>query len=122
MWRGTIHGQRRDLGLGAVAYTTLAEARDIAFEYRKLARAGGDPSALRLDRTAPNLAEAVEMVIEAHRPGWKDSGRSEGNWRSSLERYAYPSLGRMPVDHRHVDPPAPSKPFQPVPMSAKKCI
>ncbi len=43
VWRDTTHGRRRDLGLGAVAYTTLAEAREIAFEYRKLARAGGDP-------------------------------------------------------------------------------
>ena len=26
VWRGTIHGKRRDIGLGAVAYTPLAEA------------------------------------------------------------------------------------------------
>ena len=98
VWRGTIRGRRRDIGLGAVAYTTLAEARDIAYDYRKLARAGGDPTATRPDSTTPTFAEASEKVIEAHRGGWKDSGRSEDNWRASLQRYAYPHIGSMPVD------------------------
>lgn len=98
VWRGTIRGRRRDIGLGAVAYTSLAEARDIAYECRKLARAGLDPTTSRLERTVPTFAEAVEHVIEAHRGGWKDGGRSEANWRSSLRRYAYPRIGSMPVD------------------------
>ncbi len=98
VWRGTVRGRRRDIGLGAVAYTTLAEARDIAYEFHKLARAGGNPAALRRDSPAPSFAEAVERVIEAHRGGWKDGGKSEENWRSSLQRYAYPRIGSMPVD------------------------
>ena len=98
VWRGTIRGRRRDIGLGAVAYTTLAEARDIAYHYRKVARAGGDPTAMRPDTTVPTFAEASEKVIEAHRGGWKDSGRSEDSWRSSLQRYAYSQIGSMPVD------------------------
>ena len=98
VWRGTIRGRRRDIGLGAVAYTTLAEARDIAYHYRKVARAGGGPTAMRPDTTAPTFAEASEKVIEAHRGGWKDSGRSEDSWRSSLQRYAHSQIGSMPVD------------------------
>ena len=98
VWRGTVRGRRRDIGLGAVAYTTLAEARDIAYEYRKIARAGGDPAASRPVRTIPTFAELAERVIEFHRGGWKESGRSEENWRSSLQRYAYPHIGAMPVD------------------------
>jgi len=43
---------RRDLGLGGYPHTSLAEARQTAFEYRKLARQGGDPTALRRDTTA----------------------------------------------------------------------
>ena len=98
VWRGTIRGQRRDIGLGAVAYTTLAEARDIAYQYRKIARAGDDPTSSRRERTIPTFAEAAERVIEAHRGGWKEGGKSEENWRSSLRRYAYPLIGSMPVD------------------------
>ena len=98
IWRGTIRGRRHDIGLGAVAYTTLAEARDIAYRYRKMARAGIDPRYAQPDDYVPTFAEAVEQVIEAYRPGWKDTGRSEENWRSSLRRYVYPALGTTPVD------------------------
>ena len=98
IWRGTVRGRRRDIGMGAVAYTTLAEARDIAYEYRKLARAGGDPVELRRDNSIPTFAEAAERVIEARRAGWKIGGFTEENWRSSLRRFAYPRIGAMPVD------------------------
>lgn len=98
VWRGTVRGRRRDIGMGAVAYTTLAEARDIAYGYRKLARAGIDPKSMQSNDFAPTFAEAVEQVIEAYRPGWKDTGRSEENWRSSLRRFVYPALGSTPVD------------------------
>ncbi len=97
VWRGTIRGRRRDIGLGSVTYTTLAEARDIAYEYRKLARAGLDPT-MRRSRAAPTFAEAVELVIATHRGGWKEGGKSEENWRSSLRRFAYPYIGDIPVD------------------------
>ena len=98
VWRGTVRGRRRDIGLGAVAYTTLAEARDIAYEYRRIARAGGNPVPSRPEATVPTFAEAAERVIEAHRGGWKEGGQSEENWRSSLQRYAYPKIGSMHVD------------------------
>ena len=97
VWRGTIRGRRRELGLGSVRFTTLAEARETAFDYLRIARRGGDPSTRRTSE-APTFAEAAEAVIVAHQPGWKDSGRSETNWRSSLERYALPAIGSMPVD------------------------
>ena len=95
VWRGTIHGKRTDIGLGAVAYTPLAEAREIAFEYRRISRRGGDPRSTRTNSGVPTFNEAVEAVIDAHRGGWKN-GRSETNWRRPLT-YAV-SLGRVPVD------------------------
>ena len=97
VWRGTIRGRRRDIGLGSVEYTTLAEARDIAYEYRKLARSGLDPTTFRRN-ACPTFAEAAERVIDTHRQGWKEGGKSEENWRSSLQRFAYPYIGSMPVD------------------------
>ena len=93
VWRGTVHGRRRQLGLGAVAFTSLAEARDIAFEYKRAARRGEDPS--RRVGAVPTFKEATEQVIEAHRGGWKND-RSETNWRRPLT-YAS-SLDRVPVD------------------------
>ncbi len=98
VWRGTIYGVRRDLGLGGWPYVTLKEARDIAFEYRRLAKAGGDPRDLRTQGKVPTFADAVEHVIALHSPGWKDGAKSAAQWRASLTEYAFPRLGKMPVN------------------------
>ena len=97
-WRGTVNGNRRDAGLGSFPYVTLAEARQAAFEYRKIARAGGDPLALKRRQDVPTFPEAIEVVIGIHREGWKDTGKSERQWRASLRDYAMPRLGRKRVD------------------------
>ncbi|WP_420637040.1 tyrosine-type recombinase/integrase [Candidatus Palauibacter sp.] len=96
IWRGTVRGRRLDLGLGGYPYTTLAEARETAFEYRKLSRAGGDPRALKQEM--PNFEQAAETVIAIHRASWRAGGKSEAQWRSSLATYVYPCLGRKRVD------------------------
>ena len=96
IWRGTVRGRRRDLGLGAYPYTTLAEARATAFEYRKLARSGGNPTELRKALNVPTFREAAEATIRLHAPGWRDP-RREHNWHSSLQRFVYPRLGERPV-------------------------
>ena len=98
IWRGTVNGTRRDAGLGSFPYVTLTEARQAAFECRKIARAGGDPLALRRREDVPTFAEAVETVIAIHREGWKGTGKSEKQWRASLRDYAMPLLGRKRVD------------------------
>ena len=98
IWRGTVNGVRRDAGLGGFPYVTLAEARQTAFEYRKMARAGGDPLALKRQPDVPTFAEAVETVIGIHREGWKDAGKSEKQWRASLRNYAMRRLGQKRVD------------------------
>ena len=97
IWRGTVHGKRIDLGLGGFPYTSLAEARQRAFDYRKLARAGGDPRELKQSLVIPTFAEAVEKVIEIHRPTWRNN-RTAKNWRASLRDYAEPRLGRKRID------------------------
>ena len=63
VWRGTVKGRRRDYGLGPVRYTNLAEARRIAFEYRKTARQGGDPRDERTLQHVPTFEAAAEVVI-----------------------------------------------------------
>ena len=98
IWRGTVNGKRRDIGLGGFPYVTLAEARQTAFEYRKAARAGCDPVTLRRRPDVPTFAQAAETVIAIHREGWKDGGKSEAQWRASLRDYAMRKLGRKGVD------------------------
>ena len=96
IWRGTVRGKRADYGLGGYPYTSLAEARQAAFEHRKLARAGGDPRALR--RSTPTFAEATEKVIAIHRDAWRPGSKSEAQWRTSLRDYAMPRLGQTSID------------------------
>ena len=96
-WRGTVHGKRGDLGLGSTRFLSLSGARQKAFEFRKLARAGGDPRALRPARAVPTFAEAAETVVGIHEPGWKDGGKTAAQWRSSLRDYAMKRLGRRRV-------------------------
>ena len=97
IWRGTVGGRRRDLGLGRYPYVSLAEARAKAFEYRKTALEGGDPTALH-SGGVPTFAVAAEAVIALHAGKWKAGGKSEGQWRSSLATYVLPAVGSKRVD------------------------
>ena len=45
---------------------------------------------------APTFAEAAEAVIAMHEPTWRRP-KSEPQWRASLETYAYPGIGELPV-------------------------
>ena len=100
--RIVIKGVRREIGLGSVKYVSLKQARIRALDNLQLARAGGDPSTLRkLDEAAasPSFCDAVDKVIDIYKPTWKgtDGGRTARQWRTSLEEYAFPRIGRMPV-------------------------
>ncbi|MDE0375855.1 MAG: integrase arm-type DNA-binding domain-containing protein [bacterium] len=97
IWRGTVNGRRRDLGLGGYPYVGLAEARAQAFDYRKTARQGKDPAARRTGGV-PTLATAAETVIALHAGKWKPGGKSEAQWRSSLDTYVLPAIGSKRVD------------------------
>ena len=95
--RLVIRGRRCELGLGAVALVSLAEAREQAVANRKLARAGGDPLAdKRRVQGLPTFAEAATTVIDQKRAGWKTPAQVQA-WRGSLERYAFPRIGRRPI-------------------------
>ena len=96
IWRGTVNGKRRDLGIGGFPYVSLAEARAEAFDYRKTARQGVDPVTLRAGGV-PTFARAAETVIALHAGGWKSS-TTEEDWRSSLGTYVLPAIGSMRVD------------------------
>ena len=96
--RTVVRGRRCDIGLGGHRLVSLAEARAAAFDGRKLARAGGDPLALKRRSDIPIFEVAARTVIEIHKPTWRDGGKSAGQWTSSLRRYAFPRLGAKPVD------------------------
>ena len=94
--RITIHGRRVELGLGSTKWTKPSEAREKAQANRKIARTGGDPREGRA--TIPTFEAAADTVIRLHAATWKNSGKSEAQWRASLRDYVMPRLGRRRVD------------------------
>ena len=98
--RLVIRGRRRELGLGGFPLVTLAEAREKAFDNRRLARSGGDPlTEKRKDQGVPTFEEAAARVIDIHRPSWKNGGKSAAQWEHSLRQYVFPRLGRCSVSN-----------------------
>ena len=96
--RLTIHGVRRDIGLGGFPLVSLSEARIKAFANRKLARIDdGDPLAGKRKARMPTFREAAEKAHKANRARWRADKHAK-NWLQSLKRYAFPSLGNIPVD------------------------
>ena len=92
-----VRGRRRELGLGSLALVPLAEAREKALVNRKLARQGGDPLAeKRRSQAVPTFAEAAMRVLEQKRAGWRNP-RHPREWLSSLRRFAFPRIGKVPV-------------------------
>ena len=89
-----INGRAVNIGLGSFPVVTLALARKKALENRRIVAQGGDPRGGGI----PTFVEAVEKVIAIHRSSWRPGGGSEKQWRSSLERFAFPRIGRKRVD------------------------
>lgn len=77
--------------------TTLAEAREAALANRRIARKGGDPLAPRKAAAVPTFEEAALAYIEIQRPAWSNR-KHAGQWTATLESYAFPRLGKRPVD------------------------
>jgi integrase len=95
--RITIRGKRCELGLGSPSLVSLAEARTIALDNRKLARAGGDPLASKREAAAVlTFEDAARKVHEMHSPTWKNP-KHAAQFISTLETYAFPRLGRLKV-------------------------
>lgn len=93
--RTVIQGRRRDLGLGSASLVPLSEARLIAREYRKTAREGGDPDAIR-KRESLSFSEAAERVHAQLRPTWRNKKHAE-TWLSTVANYANPAFGDRPI-------------------------
>ena len=91
-------GQRHELGLGAWPWFTLAEAREKAFENKRMAKQGVDPLAHKRKPSIPTFEQASAKVIALYAETWKDGGRTAKIWESRLRRHAFPRLGGKRVD------------------------
>ncbi len=103
--RAMMGGKRRDHGLGGFPDVTLAMARQKARERRADIEQGQDPiaarrqalSSARAERVSQKtFQEAAEAYIKAHGDSWKNA-KHRDQWASTLQTYAYPSMGRLLV-------------------------
>lgn len=97
--RTMVRGKRCDIGLGGLKLVSLAEARDEAEKYRKIARNDGDPLAekRRIRQVVPTFKGAAESVHKEHAKAWKN-GKHSDQWINTLKSYAYPAFGDRKVD------------------------
>ncbi|TRO94325.1 DUF4102 domain-containing protein [Glycocaulis profundi] len=105
VFRFTLNGKARMMGLGPVDLVSLSEAREKALEARKLLLDRVDPlEHRRLERASRKAAaasvltfrEAAERFIEAKAPEWSNPKHAK-QWEATLEKYAYPVFGHLPV-------------------------
>jgi len=96
--RFTLHGKRREMGLGSFPDVGLAEARETAAKCRKQVKRGIDPIAARRIRPeAPTFMACAARYILAHRHGWT-SAKHARQWVNSLRTHALPVIGSKRVD------------------------
>lgn len=102
MLRVTVHGRRREMGLGSFSDVTLKEAREAAEKWRALVRSNVDPikERERQKRDAAKklhlLREIAEGAFESRKAELKGDGKA-GGWFSPLELHILPKLGKVPV-------------------------
>ena len=101
--RVSLGGKRREMGLGSLIDVSLKEAREVAAEYRKLAKQGVDPISKRqaqrreLLRPKGNLTTIAELAYEAKKSELKNDGVN-ARWFSPLKLHVLPQLGNLNVE------------------------
>jgi integrase len=105
LFRFTLRGRAREMGLGPVNAFSLADARARAARCRQLLADGIDPLAARDEAHAARVLEAnsartfdecAAAYIQSHRPGWKNPKHVE-QWQNTLSTYCSPVFGALPV-------------------------
>jgi len=106
-------GRAREMGLGPIETFSLAEARERARRCRQQVADGLDPiEARNAERTEIRAQEderraaeakrvtfqqASERYLKTHASSWRNPKHRQ-QWRSTLETYAFPVMGNLPVD------------------------
>ncbi len=101
-FRFTLHGRRREMGLGSLSDVSLQMARQLADDARDFVHRGFDPILKReresreAARRENSLRKIAEAAFEARKAELRDNGIA-GRWYSPLELHVLPHLGTVPV-------------------------
>ncbi|MCS6476440.1 Arm DNA-binding domain-containing protein [Burkholderia thailandensis] len=109
IYRFSIAGRAREMGLGSLSVLPLAAARKVAADCRASVKQGVDPIVARRRAQVVRAAEdvpgvtfkqAAEAYIADRESTWRNTKHAK-QWTATLETYAYPVIGH--VDVRDVD-------------------
>ena len=105
LFRFTLNGRARAMGLGPLADIGLAEARSLAGACRRQLHEGIDPiearnaqrAAAKLDAArSMTFRQCAEACIAARQAGWRNAKHAK-QWPATLQAYAFPVFGDLPV-------------------------
>jgi integrase len=120
IFRFTIGGRTRDMGLGAYPGIGLASARELAENLRRLVKEGTDPiERRRTERAALRIAAAKNLTfdecareyIKEHEEDWRNA-KHRYQWNTTLQHYASPVIGKLPA--AAIDAPLVLKVLKPI--------
>src|SRR6056297_346496 len=100
--RVTVHGRRREMGLGSFPAVSLKGAREEAEKWRGYVRRGLDPIKERererraAARNLHLLNDIARDAFESRKAELKGDGKA-GRWFTPLQLHVLPKLGKMPV-------------------------
>lgn len=102
LYRYSVGGRERQMGLGPLTEVKLADARQKAAECRQLRLEGIDPIEARenarrmADATAVTFRRAFETFFATKRKSLANA-KHAAQWQSTMETYVFPSIGSRPV-------------------------
>ncbi|CAK01485.1 tyrosine-type recombinase/integrase [Bartonella tribocorum] len=102
LYRYTIHGRRREMGLGALRHVSLKKARELANQWRSVLHEGRDPIKEREKqkreamRNLHYLKDIALDTFESRKAELKGDGK-DGHWFLPLRLHILPKLGCLPV-------------------------
>ncbi|CAD0184608.1 Prophage CP4-57 integrase [Ruegeria sp. THAF57] len=114
VFRFTISGKRKEMGLGGFPGVSLAQAREMADAYRWIVKSGDNPIEVRkaekeqaaADQIANDpkareerlLKNIAPLAYEARKAQLKGDGEA-GRWYSPIKTHVLPALGDTPVEY-----------------------
>ena len=111
-YRFKLHNKSHEMGLGQFPLVTLIKARQLRDQYRLLKDQGQNPLFDKRKREEEQRREQgvyffnmVDQFIKYRKPQWT-CPKNEKDWRSSLEKYAYPILNKKPlsmITHKDIE-------------------
>ena len=103
VFRYHIFGQSKDMGLGKYPVVSLKDARRKMVEAKKLVYDGKDPLKIKrstqLEKKKKKITfqQISDEFIKTFQVEWSNKKHAQ-QWTNTLNRYACPTVGKMPVE------------------------